>query len=135
MCADNALLSDLSVIENGRSHSDKTPIADRASVDDSSVSNGDIFTDEGRGHAVACVYEGVFLEIRPAAYLEGLDVASKYSVKKDRDVVADSGVANYPSVRRHKSRGADHRGFLFEGNNRHVQRLAVFLWKGKPIRR
>jgi hypothetical protein len=64
-----------------------------------------------------------------------LDVTAKYGIEKDRNVIADGGIANYPRVRRHKSRGADDRGFLFEGNNRHVQHLAVFLWKGKPIRR
>ena len=76
MRTDDALLSDLRVIENRCPHSYQAPIADRASVDDGAVSNGYVFTDEGRGHAVACVYEGVFLEIRPAAYLDGLDVAS-----------------------------------------------------------
>jgi len=68
MRADNALRSNLSVITNGRSHSDQAPIADRASVDDGSVSNGDILTDEGRGHPVTCMNEYVFLEVCSPSY-------------------------------------------------------------------
>ncbi len=134
MRTDDALLADLRVIENGRSHSNKTPIADRASVDDSSVSNGDIFTDEGRGHTVACVDKGVFLQVCAAAYLDSLDVASEHGVEKDRDVVADGGVADNPRVWRHKSRGADRRGFLFEGNNRHIS-ASLFSMSVGVIRR
>ena len=59
MRADDAHRCDLRVVENGGSHSYKASIADRASVDDSSVCNDVIFTDEDTGHAVACVYEEV----------------------------------------------------------------------------
>jgi hypothetical protein len=102
MRAGDALRFDLGVVENGGSHSCNASIADRTSVDHSSVCKGAIFTDEGRGYAAVCLYEGVFLEIRSPRYLDSLDVASKLSVKKDRDVVADSGVFYDPHVRRQK---------------------------------
>jgi hypothetical protein len=78
--ADDVFLSDLSVIENGRSHSDKASISDRTSVDDGSVSDGYIFTDVGRGHAVACVHKGVFLKIRSSSDPDSLYVAAKDGV-------------------------------------------------------
>jgi hypothetical protein len=88
MRADNALFADLRVIKNRCPHSDKTPITDRASVDDGAVSNGYVFTDEGRGHFVACVHEGVFLQVRSASYLTmGMTMRTR--------LVALSGLANF----------------------------------------
>jgi hypothetical protein len=124
--ADNALRSNFGVVEHSSAHADEAPIADGTSMDDGAVPDGYIFADESGGHAVTRMHENVFLKVGPAADLYALYIAAKYHVEEYRDVVADGRIADYPGIRRHKSGGADHRGFLFEGNNRHVQRLAVF---------
>jgi hypothetical protein len=82
VCADDALLSDLGVVENRSAHADKASIADRTSMNDRAVSDGNIFADEDRGHAVACVCEDVFLQVGAAAYPNALDVSTKHRVEK-----------------------------------------------------
>jgi hypothetical protein len=44
MCTDNTSRSDFSVIEDGGSHADQTPISDGASVNDGAVTNRHIFS-------------------------------------------------------------------------------------------
>ena len=72
-------------------------------MNDSAVTNCDILSDNRWVHPMTGVNEDVLLKIRASTNHDRLDISTKHHIEKDRDVLSDLHVADYPGVRGYKS--------------------------------